>query len=106
MCNKCDEMNELIILYISKTINELDSLKLFNHLIKCPDCRAELREVMKLATLLSNQMRQVPEDALDMDLLKSCKAQTISSAINELHSFVNETLLPVRKIVHFAFQYM
>ncbi len=71
MNEECQLMEDYIIQYVNKTIEGQNEIKLINHLKYCPpQCREELAFTIKLADLVSNQIKDVPQEVLDSVLLR------------------------------------
>ena len=61
----CETMNGFIIDYVNKNIKEEDKFKLLKHLNICPECRKELAFTLKLSKLVSQEVKEVPQEIMD-----------------------------------------
>ena len=107
-------MEDYIIQYVNKTIEGQNEIKLINHLKYCPQCREELAFTMKLADLISSEMKDVPQEVLDnaFDRVSESKVKEDIIVISQIKSalepleIVTQLLSTAKKSVNLAFQFI
>ncbi|NLV75958.1 MAG: hypothetical protein GX023_03100 [Tissierellia bacterium] len=114
MNEECQLMEDYIIQYVNKTIEGQNEIKLINHLKYCPQCREELAFTIKLADLVSNQIKDVPQEVLDSVFAKVPESKIkediivisqIKSALEPLE-IVTQLLSTAKKSVNLVFQFI
>lgn len=114
MSDECKLIEDYIIQYANKTIEEQDKIKLINHLKYCPKCRADLAFTMKLSELVCSQMKDVQQEVLDNIFTKIPETEDregimiISQIKAELEplKIVAQILSTAKKSVDLAFQFI
>ena len=114
MNEECQLMEDYIIQYVNKTIEGQNEIKLINHLKYCPQCREELALTIKLADLISSEMKDVPQEVLDNIFARIPESKVkeniiiisqIKSALEPLE-IVTQLLSTAKKSVNLAFQFI
>ena len=114
MNEECQLMEDYIIQYVNKTIEGQNEIKLINHLKYCPQCREELAFTIKLADLISSEMKDVPQEVLDNIFARIPESKVkeniiiisqIKSALEPLE-IVTQLLSTAKKSVNLAFQFI
>jgi len=114
MSDRCRLMEDYIIQYANKTIEDQNKIKLINHLKYCPQCREELSITLKLAEIVSDEMKDVPQEVLDNIFAKIPESKVkeniiiisqIKSALEPLE-IVTQILSTAKKSVNLAFQFI
>lgn len=114
MNRECQLMEDYIIQYVNKTIEGQNEIKLINHLKYCPQCRGELAFTIKLADLISSEMKDVPQEVLDNAFARVSESKLkediivisqIKSALEPLE-IVTQLLSTAKKSVNLAFQFI
>ena len=107
-------MKDYIIQYVNKTIEKQNEIKLINHLKYCPQCREELAITLKLAEIVSREMKEIPREILDNMFSKIPESKMeksiiivsqIKSALEPLE-IVTEILSTAKKSVNLALQFI
>lgn len=114
MNDRCKLMEDYIIQYANKTIEKQNKVKLINHLKYCPQCREELAITLKLAEIVSKEIREIPREVLDNMFSKIPESKMekniiiisqIKSALEPLE-IVTEILSTAKKSVNLALQFI
>ena len=114
MNEECQLMEDYIIQYVNKTIEGQNEIKLINHLKDCPQCREELAITLKLAEIVSKEIKEIPEKVLDNMFSKIPESKVeeniiiisqIKSALEPLE-IVTQLLSTAKKSVNLAFQFI
>lgn len=109
----CETMNELIINYINKDITEEDKLKLMNHLNICSQCRKELALTLNLSQIVSNQIKEVPQEVMDnmfSKIPKECENESHKTSFMEPYLYarkvISSAISTTKKSIRLALQFI
>ncbi|MCF6460327.1 hypothetical protein [Clostridium sp. Cult3] len=114
MSDECRLMEDYIIQYTNKTIEEQNKMELINHLKYCPQCREELAFTLKLSEIVSKDMKEIPEEILNNMFSKIPESNEkediiivskFKSALEPLE-IVTQILSTAKKSVNLAFQFV
>jgi anti-sigma factor RsiW len=58
---KCDQVTELLYLYVCEELNDADSRRMSSHLMQCASCRKALAETVRIAGVLGSTLPRIPQ---------------------------------------------
>jgi len=58
---QCNQVTELLYLYVCEELSDSDSRRLSAHLMQCASCRKALAETVRIAGVLGATMPRIPQ---------------------------------------------